>query len=122
MAEHNDRGKWGEQKAAEFLERKGFRIISRNWRDGHRDIDIVAIDADNLVIVEVKTRQNDKYIDPLQAVDVRKIRNLSFAANKYVRYSRIEMPLRFDIVTITGSSDDNCVIDHIEDAFIPSLY
>ena len=59
MAEHNDRGRWGEQKAAEYLERKGFRILWRDWRDGHRDLDIVAIDADQLVVVEVKTRKNN---------------------------------------------------------------
>ena len=58
MAEHNNIGRWGEQKAAEYLEQHGFRIIWRDWRDGHRDIDIVAIDADCLVVVEVKTRRN----------------------------------------------------------------
>ena len=51
MAEHNERGRWGEQKAAEYLEHKGYRILWRDWRDGHRDIDIVAVDADQLVIV-----------------------------------------------------------------------
>lgn len=122
MAEHNDRGKWGEQKAAEFLEHKGFRIMWRNWRDGHRDLDIVAIDADNLVIVEVKTRRNNDYIEPEQAVDAKKIRSLSIAAAKFLRSTDIEMPLRFDIVTVTGNGDDDCRINHIENAFLPLPY
>ncbi len=122
MAEHNETGHWGEQVAAEYLERKGFRILWRDWRDGHRDIDIVAIDADHLVIVEVKTRKNDNFIDPSTAVDARKVRNLSRAAAKYVRINRIEMPVRFDIVTVTGTAKSNCTVNHIEDAFLPLPY
>lgn len=119
MAEHNDKGHWGELKAAEYLERKGFRILWRNWRDGHRDLDIVGIDADNFVIVEVKTRRNNDYIEPEQAVDVRKIRNISLAASKLVKMYNIDMPVRFDIVSVTGTSDSDCQIRHIEDAFLP---
>lgn len=122
MAEHNDRGKWGEQKAAEYLEQKGFRIMWRNWRDGHRDLDIVGIDADNLVIVEVKTRRNNDYVEPEQAVDIKKIRSLSIAAAKFVKSTYIDMPVRFDIVTVTGSNDEDCKINHIEDAFLPLPY
>lgn len=119
MAVHNDFGRWGEQKASDYLERRGLRILERNWRDGHRDIDIIAIDADVLVIAEVKTRRNKDFIDPEQAVDMRKIRNLAFAANKYVKQYHINFPVRFDIVTVTGTSDACCEVNHIEDAFIP---
>ncbi len=119
MAEHNDTGRWGERKAAEYLEHKGYRIMWRDWRDGHRDIDIVAIDADQLVVVEVKTRRNNTYMEPEQAVDARKIRSLAIAAAKFVRTYGIEMPVRFDIVSVTGTGDDDCRIRHIEDAFTP---
>lgn len=119
MAEHNDRGRWGEHKAAEYLERKGYRILWRDWRDGHRDIDIVAVDADQLVIVEVKTRRNNDFMEPEQAVDARKIRSLGIAASKLVKTYDIELPLRFDIISVTGTDDDNCGIRHIEDAFLP---
>ncbi len=122
MAQHNVFGHWGEQVAAEYLEHKGFRILWRNWRDGHRDIDIVAIDADQLVIVEVKTRRNDSYMAPEQAVDQRKIRNLSYAAAKFARSNDLDMPIRFDIVAITGTAADNCTVNHIEDAFLPIPY
>lgn len=118
MAEHNEIGRWGEQKAAEYLERKGYRILWRDWRDGHRDIDIVAIDADQLVVVEVKTRRNADVMTPEQAVNPNKIHNLAIAASRFVKTYNIEMPLRFDIVAITGTAD-NFEINHIEDAFLP---
>lgn len=122
MAEHNDTGRWGEQKAAEYLERKGYRILWRDWRDGHRDLDIVAIDADQLVIVEVKTRRNADYMQPELAVDARKMRSLAVAAAKFVRTYGIEFPLRFDIVAVTGKPGGQCEISHIEDAFTPMQY
>lgn len=122
MAEHNDRGRWGEQKAAEYLERCGFRILHRNWRDGHRDLDIVAVDADQLVVVEVKTRRNADYMQPELAVDARKMRSLAVAAAKFVRTYGIEFPLRFDIVAVTGMPGCQCEISHIEDAFTPMQY
>ncbi len=122
MAEHNDTGRWGEQKAAEYLERKGYRILWRDWRDGHRDLDIVAVDADQLVVVEVKTRRNADYMPPELAVDARKMRSLAVAAAKFVGTYGIEFPLRFDIVAVTGTPGGDCDIRHIEDAFTPMQY
>lgn len=57
MAEHNELGKWGEDEAARFLQRKGFTILERDWRVGKRDLDIIALKEDGklLVFVEVKT-------------------------------------------------------------------
>mgnify|MGYP000062616603 CR=1 FL=1 len=119
MAEHNDKGRWGERLAAEYLERNGFRILWRDWRDGHRDLDIVAVDADQLVVVEVKTRRAGSFLAPELAVDARKRRNLAIAAAKFVSAYGIEFPLRFDIVTVTGGDGGECEINHIEDAFNP---
>ena len=122
MAEHNDTGRWGEQEAAEYLERNGYRILWRDWRDGHRDLDIVAVDADQLVIVEVKTRRNADYMPPELAVDARKMRSLAIAAAKFASTYGIEFPLRFDIVAVTGKPGGDCEINHIEDAFTPMQY
>lgn len=119
MADHNQIGSWGEQIAAEYLERKGFRILWRDWRDGHRDIDIIAIDADFLVFIEVKTRRNANYIEPEQAVNTRKMHNVGLAAAKFIRHYKYEMPIRFDIVAITGLPNSELKINHIEDAFRP---
>lgn len=105
--------------AAEYLERKGLRILMRNWRYGHRDIDIVATDFNTLVIVEVKTRRNGDFIDPETAVDRQKIRSLAIAANALIKEQQTDMDVRFDIVTVTGTPGTDCRINHIEDAFVP---
>lgn len=122
MAAHNDLGKWGEETAANFLERKGYVIIERDWQMGHRDVDIIAANEENIVFVEVKTRNSNFLVPPEQAVTRDKIRSLSLAANAYVkmhRYSLPNLPLRFDIIAIVAFDEDNCTINHIENAFLP---
>lgn len=120
MAAHNDFGKWGEQKAADFLAAKGYSICHRNWKSGHRDLDIVALSPEGnlLVVIEVKTRSNTNVTDPVTAVDRRKTRNLFNAANAYVRTFDVRRGLRFDIITVIGRGDE-ATIEHIEDAFRP---
>ena len=117
MAEHNDLGKRGEDLAADYLQRKGYVILERDWRSGHRDLDIIALDGDVVVFVEVKTRRNRLFTDPVDAVGYQKIRNLQQAANHYVKYRRINRDIRFDIVCVTGTSDSEADIEHIEGAF-----
>jgi putative endonuclease len=64
MAEHNELGEKGEELARNFLRKKGYKIIERNWRFGKDEIDIIAIDNDYLVIVEVKTRRSNYFAEP----------------------------------------------------------
>lgn len=120
MAAHNELGKWGESLAADYLTAKGYTILARNWRVGHRDIDIVAFHNDTLVIIEVKTRTANTFVSPEEAVDYQKIRSLCIAANAYVKLKRINTPIRFDIIAITGNAS-NYDINHIEQAFLPPL-
>lgn len=122
MAEHNDFGQWGEQVAAEYLEQKGYRIIRRDWRLGHRDIDIIAATGDTLVIAEVKTRADGSPTAPEQAVDRRKMRSLAIAADAFVKKHAIDATIRFDIIAITGRTGSVHSINHIEDAFTPLPY
>ena len=122
MAQHNELGKWGEDLEARMLEDKGYRIIARDWRDGHKDLDIVAIDDGWLVVVEVKTRRNDVLLSPEQAVDRRKIKNITLAANRFVKSNLIDLPIRFDIIAITGTDGEHYKVDHIEDAFMPYYF
>ncbi|WP_024991999.1 YraN family protein [Hoylesella pleuritidis] len=123
MAQHNDLGKWGEEQAATFLERKGYTICDRDWRAGHRDLDIIALNEDQtiLVIVEVKTRTSAELNEPEEAVNRKKIRNIGNAANLYLKQFNVEYDVRFDIVSVTGTSDSNAKIEHIIDAFNPLL-
>jgi len=117
MAEHNDLGKWGEDLATEYLQRKGYVILERDWKSGHRDLDIIALDGDVVVFIEVKTRRNRLFGDPVDAVGYQKIRNLQQAANHYVKYHCINRDIRFDIICVTGNADSEADIEHIEDAF-----
>lgn len=123
MAKHNDLGKWGEDEAAKFLEKKGYVVFERDWRIGHCDLDIVAMTEDSmhLVFVEVKTRRTNDMEEPVQAVDIRKQKNLASAADKYVKSHSFTQEIRFDIISIVGCPTGEIHIEHIEDAFNPML-
>jgi putative endonuclease len=118
MAEHNDFGKLGEDLAVDYLTGKGYEILERNWRNVHKEIDIIAKDGKFLVIVEVKTRQTDEYGEPDVAVTRKKQRMLIAAANAYITRKGLDMETRFDIISIVFR-DGEPVIEHIEDAFLP---
>lgn len=115
MATHNELGKWGEDVAADYLERNGFLIVERDWKSGHRDLDIVAWDGPTLVFVEVKTRQNREFGNPEWAVNYSKLRNLRLAAQHYIQYRHVDQPYRFDVVTVVGQPGRTPEIEHIED-------
>ena len=95
----------------------------RAWRQGSRDIDIVARteDGTTVVFVEVKTRSSDAIVRPEDAVDARKIRNLGRAADAYVKERAIWNELRFDLINIVGTAPENFRLEHIIDAFNPLL-
>ena len=122
MAQHNELGKWGEEYAAVYLAKRGYTIVERNWRHGHRDIDIIATSDDGrtLVFVEVKTRKQDEVMDPAEAVTPMKMKSIGQCANRFVKELNIDSPLRFDIITIVGSpTSDEIKVNHIEEAFNP---
>lgn len=118
MAEHNELGKLGEDLAVQYLTDKGYEILERNWRNIHKEIDIIAKEGDDLVIVEVKARQTDEYGEPDIAVTKRKQRMLIAAANAYITRKGLDVETRFDIISIVFK-DGEPVIEHIEDAFLP---
>ena len=119
MAAHNDLGKWGEEKTVEYLQKKGLRIIQRDWRSGHKDIDIIATDGECLIFVEVKSRQTAEYGLPIEAVDYHKIQHLKAAINHYINSRHIDMPFRLDVVSVVGNIGEQPEITHIEDFELP---
>lgn len=121
MATHNELGALGEQIAVDYLIKRGYQIIERNWSNGHKEIDIVAKDDDTIVIVEVKTRRSTYLVEPETAVDVFKQRNLIWAANSFVNRFQYDNDVRFDIISIVIDRNNEKRIEHIEDAFYPSL-
>jgi len=120
MADHNQTGKDGETTAIEYLKSKGYQILHTNWRKGRYELDIVAKTDDELVVVEVKTRTGIPLETPETAVDKRKINHIVFATDLYIKIFDIDLPVRFDIISITGYHP-NHIIDHIEDAFYPPV-
>lgn len=116
MAAHNELGTWGEEQAVAFLQRKGYDIIERDWKSGHRDIDIIAMHENVVVFVEVKTRRNCVFGEPEEAIDYRKLQNLRLAINYYVKSQRISREIRLDIIAVVGTPDGGSPeISHIED-------
>ena len=120
MAQHNLLGKTGEDAAVEYLERHKYKILHRNWRRGSYELDIVACTNEELVIIEVKTRSNTSYSDPEEAVNGRKINHIISATDLYIKVFNIELPVRFDIISVIGQAP-HFEIDHIEDAFYPPV-
>jgi putative endonuclease len=116
MADRNLIGKEGEAEARNYLIQKGYTILHTNWRFHHYELDIVATNDDELIIVEVKTRSGDFLIAPEEAVDRGKIKRIVSAADVYARYFKQALPVRFDIITLI-KSDAGYEIEHIEDAF-----
>ncbi len=117
MKEDIDFGKYGEDLAVNYLIRKGYQVLERNWRSGHKEIDIIALKDNVLVAVEVKTRKTNSYGDPDLAVGVLKQKMLIWAADAYVRYKNLDVDIRFDVISII-INDKGEIIDHLEDAFI----
>ena len=121
MADHNKKGKEGEEQAVKYLREKGFLILEVNWRIRKLEADIIAMDKDKLVFVEVKTRADNWSGEPEEAVTRKKQRNIIQAANAYIESKGFDGETRFDIVTAMDDRDGRYVINHIEDAFYPLL-
>ena len=115
-----EKGKEGEEVARTFLVQQGYTILRSNWHWHHYELDIVAAYGDELVIVEVKTRGDDYWVDPEEAVDLAKIRRLVAAADAYARLYNWEGPVRFDVIFLIGSAG-HYQIEHLEDAFYPPV-
>ncbi|MEG1617336.1 MAG: YraN family protein [Bacteroidales bacterium] len=120
MAEHNKLGSEGEKIAIDYLRSKGYEICHTNWRSGHYEIDIVAVTPDELVVVEVKTRSGYNFEAPERAVDERKIRRIVYATDHYIKLFHVDLPPRFDIITVI-KTPYGFETEHIVDAFYPPL-
>jgi putative endonuclease len=118
MAEHLDIGKEGEELAARHLEGKQYKILERNWRYRHREIDIIASRDDLIIIVEVKVRKQIGGERLEEHINRKKQRFLISAANAFMLKRKLYQAVRFDIILLTGTSG-NFTLEHLEDAFSP---
>jgi putative endonuclease len=119
MASHNELGKVGEEMAIYYLKQNGYRILEINYKVRKLEIDIIAMDSDELVIIEVKTRSEDEILSPELAVTKQKQNNLISAANAYIMSRDLDVNTRFDIITITKNKNNQ--LEHIKAAFYPTI-
>lgn len=119
MAAHNELGKWGEDRAVEYLEKHDYAVRHRNWRFHHLEVDIVAVKDGTIIFFEVKTRRSEEYGDAIDAVDEVKMKNVLRAADVYLKLFQIDNPVRFDILAVTGDANE-FKVEQVEDAFYPT--
>jgi putative endonuclease len=128
MAEHNIVGQIGEDTACQMMKKKGYRIAETNWRFGHLEMDIIAINRREIVFVEVKTRSLESKCGlearPASAVNPDKQRKLIHVANEYARrtHKKDGVLMRMDIIEIYTEKNENGKTEiknviHIENAF-----
>lgn len=109
-------GEQGENIAADFLRKKGYKVIERNYRNTFGEIDIIALHKGTVVFIEVKTRRSDGFGKPYEAIDTRKKVKMKNIALMYLKKFKKEIPARFDVVSIQLNGNDR-QIELIQNAF-----
>jgi putative endonuclease len=113
-----EKGREAEQLAARYLRARGYQIWKTNWRWGKKELDLVTLYRNELVIVEVKARDGNPVNDPSEVVGRDKQRTIVLAAEAFIRLYDCRRPTRFDVIAVvyrTGGFE----IEHIENAFFP---
>lgn len=116
MAQHNELGEKGEQLAVDFLLKKGYEIMKRNYRFDKAEVDIIAKKEGVLAIVEVKTRSTVNFGNPQDFVSQKQIQRLVKAVDTYVMKNDLDVEIHFDIIAIV-KTNNQFQIEHLEDAF-----
>lgn len=117
MATHNDFGKIAEDLAAEYLQKNGYKVLTRNFRFQKAEIDIIAEKEELIIIIEVKARSTDAFMLPQEAVTKTKIKSIVTAANHYLEEFNRNSEVRFDIISVLPDEKKKLTIEHITDAF-----
>lgn len=117
MAEHNDLGNLAEELAASFLAEKGYKILVKNFRHQRGEIDIIAELYNQIIIVEVKARGSDIFMEPQEAVTKTKIKSLVMVADFFMKDRNLNQEVRFDIIAVLPDERGRLQITHLEDAF-----
>ncbi|MFO8000983.1 MAG: YraN family protein [Marinilabilia sp.] len=120
MARHNELGKKGEDKAAAYLLEKGYRIVARNFRYDRKEVDIIAFDGEELVIVEVRTRESSIHEHPRDTITPAKINALVIAAEAFIEQNDLDCETRFDVICwLPHKNEEQWRMEHIVNAFYP---
>ncbi len=116
MAIKDELGRRGEERACTHLRAQGWMILDRNWRGDHGELDLIALEGDEIVVVEVKTRTDARYGHPLEAVDARKRARLWRLGVQWCLMHPDQARgrrLRVDAVALLGAEE--FVVEHLRD-------
>lgn len=120
MGRNNVAGAWGEALAAQYLQKKHYKILATNYRCRFGEIDLVVANRSYLVFVEVKLRKSDAFANAYEYVDKHKQERLRTTAEIYLSKNPTDLQPRFDVIEIYaphGIQTTKPTIHHMEDAF-----
>ena len=113
-----ERGTWGEAQVANYLRKKGYRLLANQWHCRFGEIDLIAEKKGALCFVEVKLRSSTEYGLPREFVDRRKQEKLRSAAALYISQKELDCPVRFDVAEVyLEDNGKNARIEYLENAF-----
>ena len=110
-------GKKGEELAARFLKKSGYKILEKNFKKPYGEIDIIAQKGENIAFVEVKTRKSDIYGTPAEFVTAKKQLRLKKAAYAYIQKNNLDAEFTFDIIEVYLNTENGVKINHLINAF-----
>lgn len=117
MISRQIQGKNGEDAAVDYVTKKGYHILCRNYRFERGEIDIIAEEGDDLVFIEVKARRSKAYGDPEDALTPSKCRQIKRVAEGFLdEHNLDDRSCRFDIIAVEYA-DTQPVVRHLQDAF-----
>ena len=102
-------GKLAEEKACNYLQKQGLKLVDKNYYCRSGEIDLIMQDRQELVFVEVRYRAKNEYGSALESVDQHKIKKLIAAANHYVAKHQPDLPMRFDVIGFDASFQPNWI-------------
>lgn len=120
MGRNNTLGAWGEELAAAYLKKKGYRLITQGYRSRFGEIDLIVKNRKFLVFVEVKLRKDARFASAMEYVDLYKQNRLRTTAALYLSRYPSELQPRFDVIEVyapQGTDTPRPEINHLEDAF-----
>jgi putative endonuclease len=115
LSKNKEIGRKGESIAVDYLIRKGYTIVEKNYAYRRFEIDIIAKQKNTIVFVEVKTRQTTNFGYPEESVDNEKIQHILKCADHFIYQNQWTGNIRFDIISIMFKP--RISVEHIEDAF-----
>ena len=117
MAGHNQLGKEGENLAVNLLQKKGYRILAKNYRYQKGEVDIIAQTDQTLVAVEVKTRSTPDFGNPQDFLKPAQIKRLLDVVDHFINEKNLDFEVRFDVIAIVKNKRGT-EIQHLKNAFL----